>query len=103
MGMNLYDGKGTYRIIDERIRIMMFDIVEALYYILPAAALIFFGVSLFRYLFARHKNKQNSDAYSPGQMKSRKICLIAASVIAGSMAAVVIAFIGLLMLAVSFM
>lgn len=81
----------------------MFDIVEALYYIIPATALIFFGVSLFRYCYAKHKNKRIPGTYSPEQMKSRKICLIVSSVIFGIMAVVVLAFIGLLMLAVAFM
>ena len=82
---------------------MMFDIVEALYYIIPAAAVLLFGISLFRYCYAKHKNKRTPGTYSEEQMKSRKICLIVASVIAGILAVVVLAFIGLLMMAVAFM
>ena len=82
---------------------MMFDIVEALYYIIPAAALIFFGISLLRFCYAKLKNKRAPGTYSPEQMKSRKIFLIVASVIAGILAVVVLAFIGLLMMAVAFM
>ena len=82
---------------------MMFDIVEALYYIIPAAAVLLFGISLFRYCYAKHQNKRTPGTYSPEQMKSRKIFLIVASVIAGILAVVVLAFIGLLMMAVAFM
>ena len=82
---------------------MMFDIAEALYYIIPAAALIFFGISLFRYCYAKHKNKRTPGTYSEEQMKSRKIFLIVSLVIAGILAVVVLAFIGLLMMAVAFM
>lgn len=82
---------------------MMFDIAEALYYIIPAAALVFFAISLFRYHYAKHKNKRIPGTYTPEQMKSRKICLIVSSVIAGIMAVVILAFIGLLMMAVAFM
>ena len=82
---------------------MMFDIVEVLYYIIPAAALIFFGISLFRYLYAKRKNKRTPGTYTPEQMKSRKIFLIVSLVIAGILAVVVLAFIGLLMMAVAFM
>ena len=82
---------------------MIFDITEALYYIIPAAALIFFGISLFRYHYAKYKNKRTPGTYSPNRIRSRKICLIVSSVIAGILAVVVLAFIGLLMMAVAFM
>ena len=82
---------------------MLSYIISALYYIIPAAALIFFGISLFRYCYAKHKNKRTPGTYSEEQMKSRKIFLIVASVIAGILAVVVLAFIGLLMMAVAFM
>jgi len=82
---------------------MTYYITLALYYIIPAAALIFFGVSLFRYLHAKHKNRHTPGTYSDEQLKTQKICLIVSSVIAGILAVVVLAFIGLLMLAVAFM
>ena len=82
---------------------MLSYIISALYYIIPAAALIFFGISLFRYCYAKHKNKRTPGTYSEEQMKSRKIFLIVSSVIAGILAVVVLAFIGLLMMAVAFM
>ena len=82
---------------------MTYYLILALYYIIPAAALIFFGVSLFRYCYAKHKNMHTPGTYSNEQMKTRKICLIVSSVIAGILAVVVLAFIGLLMMAVAFM
>ena len=82
---------------------MLSYIISALYYIIPAAALLFFIVSLVRYREANHKNKIAPGTYSPEQIRSRKICLIISSVIAGMMAAVVLAFMGLLMMAVAFM
>ena len=82
---------------------MLSYIISALYYIIPAAALIFFGISLFRYHYAKYKNKRTPGTYSPDRIRSRKICLIVSSVIAGSLAVVVLAFIGLLMMAVAFM
>ena len=82
---------------------MLSYIISALYYIIPAAALIFFGVSLFRYHYAKYKNKRTPGTYSPDQIKSRKICLIVSSIIAGILDVVVLAFIGLLMMAVAFM
>ncbi|MBR6708156.1 MAG: hypothetical protein IKL84_00595 [Clostridia bacterium] len=82
---------------------MMFDLIEALYYLIPAAALVFFVVSLVRYLAAIRRNKLSPGTYSERQMKDRRLCLIISAVIAGIMAAVILAFIGLLMMAVAFM
>ena len=81
---------------------MIFDITEALYYIIPAAALIFFGISLFRYLYAKHKNKRTPGTYSEAQIKSRKVWLIVSSVIVGTVATVALALIGLNMMAKDF-
>ena len=52
---------------------MLSYIISALYYIIPAAALFFFGVSLFRYHYAKYKNKRTPGAYSPDRIRSRKI------------------------------
>ena len=82
---------------------MLSYFISALYYIIPLFAVLFFGISLFRYLYAKHKNKRTPGTYSDTQIKSRKICLIESSVIAGILAVVVLAFIGLLMMAVAFM
>lgn len=82
---------------------MLSYIISALYYIIPAAALVFFIISFARWRDAKEQNKRTPGTYSPEQMKSRKICLIVASVIAGILAVVVLAFIGLLMMAVAFM
>ena len=82
---------------------MLSYIISALYYIIPAAALLFFIVSLARWRDAKEQNKRTPGTYSEEEMKSRKICLIVSSVIAGMMAAVVLAFMGLLMMAVAFM
>ncbi len=82
---------------------MLSYIISYLYYIIPAAAVLLFGISLFRYCYAKHKNKRTPGTYSEEQMKSRKIFLIVSSVIAGILAVVVFAFIGLLMMAVAFM
>ncbi len=82
---------------------MLSYIISGLYYIIPVSAVLFFGISLFRYYYAKHKNKRVPGTYSESQIKSRKICLIVSSVIAGVLAIVVLSFIGLLMMAVAFM
>ena len=82
---------------------MLSYIISGLYYIIPIGAVLFFCISLFRYLHAKHKNKRTPGTYSDAKLKSRKICLIVSSVIAGILAVVVVSFIGLLMMAVAFM
>jgi len=77
--------------------------ISLLYYIIPIAALFFFAVSLYRYSYAKYKNKRVPDTYSLEQIKTRKVVMIAAAVIVGIFAVVVLTFIGLLMMAVAFM
>ena len=82
---------------------MLSYIISALYYIIPLFAVLFFGISLFRYLYAKRRNKRIPGTYTDAQMKSRKVWLIVSTVVAGILAVVVLAFIGLLMMAVAFM
>lgn len=82
---------------------MLSYIISALYYIIPLFAVLFFGISLSRYLYAKRRNKRIPGTYTDAQMKSRKVWLIVSSVVAGILAVVVLAFIGLLMMAVAFM
>ncbi|MBE6570396.1 MAG: hypothetical protein E7658_09310 [Ruminococcaceae bacterium] len=81
----------------------MFDLVEFLYYLIPAAALLFFGICLILYISARRKNKRVPGTFTEGQMRVRLICLIVSAIIAGLMLAIVLAFMALLFLAVAFM
>lgn len=81
----------------------MLYLLNALYFLIPAAAILFFAISLGMYLYARHKNKRGPGTYTEGQIKTRLICLIISSVIAGILALVVIVFMLLLFMAVAFM
>lgn len=74
-----------------------------MFYGIPASAVVFFAVSLFRYCHGKHLNKRTPETVPPEKMKSRKICLIVSSIIAGILAAVVIGFAVLLLMAVAFM
>jgi len=82
---------------------MLSYIISILYYLIPAAAVLFFVISLSLYREAKHRNKIAPGTYSDEQIKTRKICLIISSVIAGALVVVVLAFIFLLMMAVAFM
>lgn len=81
----------------------MLYLMEFLYFAIPAAAIIFFVVSLCLYLAAKKQNKRQPGSVSLQTLKSRKIMLIVSSVIAGVLAAIVIAFIALMFMAVAFM
>ena len=74
----------------------MYDILSLLYYAIPAGALIFFIVSLVRYVVA--KNKKAPDTYSESQMKNMKTLLKISSLIAGVMAGVILGFFFLIQL-----
>lgn len=78
-------------------------IYDILFSVIPAGALVFFGISLVRYLDAKRQNKQAPDTFSPEDIRRRLISLIVSSVILGVLAAVVIGFIALMFMAVAFM
>ena len=75
----------------------------ALFFLVPAVLVVLFAVSLFMYLSARNKARQNPGSVSPDELSRRKILLIAASVAAGLAVAVVIGIVALLFAAVAFM
>ncbi|MBQ8397874.1 MAG: hypothetical protein IJX53_06735 [Clostridia bacterium] len=77
--------------------------VYLLYFGLPAAALVFFVVSLVLYCAACRQNKRAPGSVAPDVLRRRRLMLIVSSLIAGVFAAVVIAFTALLFMAVAFM
>ena len=81
----------------------MLYFVQFLYFAIPVAAILFFIVSLCLFLSARKQNKQQPGSVSAQTLRKRKIMLIVSSMIAGVLAAIVIAFIALLYMAVAFM
>ena len=81
----------------------MFYLVQFLSYGLPIAAVIFFVVSLVRYLHARSVNRHAPETYDKRQMTARLVCLIVSASIAGTMLLTIFAVIGLLFTVVAFM
>ena len=74
-----------------------------LFFAIPTIAVIAFGVSLYRYLSAKKKNKLLSGTVSTEEMAKRKTALIVFAVIAGILVAMVIGIIVLLYTAIAFM
>ena len=81
----------------------MLYLLGSLYYIIPIGVILFFAISLSAYISAKSRNKRAPDTYSESQMKTRLVCLVVSSVMAGILAVVVVAFIILLFMAVAFM
>ena len=79
----------------------MFYII--IFYGIPVAAIVFFVVSLCRFISAKSKNKKEPGIFSAEEIKNRKLLLIISLLIVGVLVAVVIAFIVVLSMAVMHM
>ncbi len=82
---------------------MTYILTQIAFYGIPAAAILFFAVCLVRYCAAQKRNKREPNSISAEELRGRRLMLIISSVIAGLLAAVVIAFTVLLFAAVAFM
>ncbi len=80
--------------------ILIYDI---LLFAIPIVMLVFFGVSLYRYLTAKKKNEATPGTFSDEEIKRRKKILTIASVIVGVLVAIVIGFTILMFMAVAYM
>ncbi len=76
---------------------------ELLFFGVPIAAVLFFGVSLWRFLSAKGANKKAPGTYTEKQLAALRLVLILASVIAGVICVIVVGFICLMFMAVAFM
>lgn len=82
---------------------MSYYLTTALFCGIPIAAIVFFVVSLCRFLSASKRNKLQPGSVDEQTIKTRKILLIVASVIAGILVAIVLSMVALLYMAVIFM
>lgn len=74
-----------------------------LFFAIPTAFLVGFGISLYRYLSAKRRNKQTPGTFSPEEIKKRSTVVIVLAVTLGVLLAVVIGFIVLIYMAIAFM
>ena len=74
-----------------------------LYFCGPVSAVIFFTVSLVKFISGKAQNKKIPNSVHPNKMYVRKICLIISSIILGFFVAALIAIIILFSGAISFM
>lgn len=76
----------------------MNDLFGILFFAIPAVFLVFFGVSLFRFISAKKQNKNSPGTFSPGEIKKRMIFLIVSAVLAGLSVAYVLVIISMMFL-----
>lgn len=74
-----------------------------LFFAIPTISVVAFGVSLYRYLSAKKKNKLSPGTLSAKDMTKRKASLIVFAIIAGILVAMVVGIIVLLFTAIAFM
>lgn len=73
------------------------------FFAIPVALIALLGVSIYRFISAKNKNKHAPGTYSPAEIKKRKTWLIIAALILVVFVAVVIGSISLLSMAITFM
>lgn len=78
-------------------------IYDFIFFAVPAAAVLFFGISLYRFCSAKAKNKKIPEAFTADEIKNRLFLLNVSSVILGVLILVVIGLIILLYMAVAYM
>ena len=81
----------------------MFYYAQYIFYGLPVLALVFFVISLWRFISAKRKNKIQPGSFPVEEIKRRKRLLVISSVIAGFFVVVIVGLIALLYTAVAFM
>ena len=72
-------------------------------FFVPIALVFTFGLSIFLYCHAKHKNKKSPGTYTEDQIRNRKVFLIVFSGIFGLAVFVAVGFTALLFMAVAFM
>ncbi len=78
-------------------------IYDFLFFAIPIAAILFFGVSLYRFCSAKSKNNKIPESFSAAEIKNRKILLIVSSIIMGVLLLVVLGYIALIFMVIAYM
>lgn len=78
-------------------------VVMCIFYGIPIAVFLFFVISLYRYLYARRKNRMEPDSFSAEEVQKRKSSLKLSAIMAGALVLVVIGLAVLLFMAIAFM
>ena len=76
---------------------------EVLFFAIPLLLLALCGVSIYRYISAKKKNKHTPGAFSEAEIKKRRDILIIISVVTGLMLAAALGFMALFFISIAFM
>lgn len=79
------------------------NLTQLFFYGIPLAAIVFFVVSVYRYVKAKRANKRQPGTFSEEEVNSRKLCMIVSSVIMGILVLIVVGLAVLLFMAVAYM
>lgn len=78
-------------------------IIDLIFYGSPIAAIVFFVISLYRYLSGKKQNKLSPNTVSDDEMESRRQKLVVSSVTAGIITLLAAGYIGLTFLVLAYM
>lgn len=76
---------------------------DLIFFLIPIASVVAFGTCLYRYLYARHRNKTDPECFSERELGYRLSGLVITSVILFVVAVCFVGLIALLYLAVAYM
>ena len=85
------------------LEILLYELYEIFFFTIPIIFIVFFGISLYRYVSAKNQNKVAPGTFSDDEVKKRKVILIVLSVISCVFVAIVIGFIVLMFMSVAYM
>lgn len=78
-------------------------LTDLIFYGSPIAAIVFFVISLYRYLSGKKQNKLSPNTVSDNEMESRRQMLVVSSVTVGIITLLAVGFIGLTFLVLAYM
>ncbi len=82
----------------------MFEAFFYLYFFgMPLAIIAYFGISLYRYISARIKNKKANGSVAAQEIRSRKIHFVISSILMGALILLVAGIVVLLSMAITLM
>ena len=78
-------------------------LTDLIFYGSPIAAIVFFGISLYRYLSGKKQNKLSPNTISDDEMESRRHMLVVSSVTVGIITLLAAGYIWLTFLVLAYM
>ena len=74
-----------------------------IFFVIPLVMLVYVGISIYRYVSAKRKNREEPGSFTEEEMKKRRTVLIVSAVVTGVLVAVVVGFLAMLVMAIAYM